>query len=327
MIAALALVGALHFEAPHFAASAPRVAPVRGDAEPRRDVSALRASWREAIELDVPGEVLAGGAWIDGDPAADPGLVALYARALHSAGRDERAAALLARGESAPLVLTRARIAIERDEIPRALELLAQRDGSARFPDEPESYLLLGRARTRAGRASEAEPALVEFVKRAPWHVEAPQAWFLLVEAARARGDVAEAARREEARAKSTEWHAFFRTRRVQARASPKEPLPRFGLAQLWLAANELANARRELDAAIALDPRFCRGLELDAEVARRLGEVERARRRSTEALACDPALVDVHLTLARIARDGGDAAESARCLARYRELGGARDP
>ncbi|MCY2960753.1 MAG: hypothetical protein NTY35_11355 [Planctomycetota bacterium] len=319
MIAALLLVASFAIQA---ASQAER---------PVADVPALRAAWRESLELDVPGEILSAGAWIEREADADAELTALYARALHAAGEDVRAAQLLARGESAPLVLAAARIALDGDEIARAASLLAAPGGAAtatpRFPDDPECWLLLGRAEARAGRLARAEANLVEFVKRAPWHVEAPQAWFLLVDAARARGDAPEALRREESRAKSAEWQAFYRARRLQVRASPAEPLPRYGLAQLWLAAGELASAQREVERALVLDPRFCRGLELDAEITRRRGDAERARTRCAAALECDPKLVEVHLTLARLARDAGDAEGSARELARYRELGGTKDP
>lgn len=295
------------------------------------EFAALRAAWREAIELDLPAEILADAIHIESGSHPDDELAGLCARALHAAGLDERAERLATSYQAGPhSKFAAARIALDRDDPARAIQLLAARAGSTdavRYPAEPECWLLLGRARARAGELARAEPLLVEFVKRAPWHVEAPQAWFLLVDAARSRGDGAEALRREEARTKSAEWHAFYRARRLQVRASPTEPLPRYGLAQLWLAAGELSSAQREVERALVLDPRFCRGLELDAEIARRQGDAARARTRATAALECDPKLVEVHLTLARLARDAGDADGSARDLARYRELGGTRDP
>lgn len=302
----------------------------RDDAPPKptRDVAALRAAWREAIELDEPTEILESGAWIETDAQADHELTALYARALHAAGEDARALKLAARADTAPLALAAARIAIDRDELERARALLAKNESGRempRFPDDPECWLLLGRAAARAGRLADAEPLLIEFVKRSPWHVEAPQAWFVLVEAARARNDAAEALRREASRSKSAEWHAFYRARRLQVRANPREPLPRLGLAQLWLAADELERARTAIESALAIDARFCRGLELDAEIERRLANTDRARARCAEALSCDANLVDVHLTLARLARDAGDAAASTASLNRYRELGGTK--
>ncbi len=294
------------------------------------DVDALRARWREDIELDEPGEILADGAWIEADAHADVTLTALYARALHAAGEDERAAKLCARAEAPPLVLAAARIALDDDEVSRARALLVGKDDlkleKPRFPEDSESWLLLGRAEARAGRLARAEPHLAEFVRRAPWHVEAPEAWFLLVEAARARGDAVEALRRESSRQQSVEWHAFYRARRLQVRANPAEPLPRLGLAQLWLAAGELDRARDAVDSAIALDAQFCRGIELAAEIERRSGATEVARARCAEALLCDSELVDVHWTLARLARDAGDATTSASAYARYRELGGTKE-
>ncbi len=298
-------------------------------AEPVRDVAVLRAAWRDAIELDEPSEILESGAWIESDAQADHELTALYARALHAAGEDARALKLAARVDTAPLALAAARIAIDRDELDRARALLTKAESGReipRFPDDPESWLLLGRAAARAGRLADAEPLLIEFVKRAPWHVEAPEAWFVLVEAARARNDAAEALRREASRSKSAEWHAFYRARRLQVRANPREPLPRLGLAQLWLAADEFERARTAIESAIAVDARFCRGIELAAEIERRLENTERARALCTQALSCDAKLVEVHLTLARIARDAGDTAASSASLTRYRELGGTKE-
>jgi Tfp pilus assembly protein PilF len=299
-----------------------------------RDVDALRTAWREAIELDVPGEVLAAGAWIETDARADAELTALYTRALHAAGLDERAAKLVARSEAPPLVLAAARMALDRDEVDRARSLLVGKTPAPgrtapeapRFPEESAAWLLLGRAEARAGRLDRAEPLLAEFVKRAPWNVEAPEAWFVLVEAARARGDAREAELRERSRLQSAEWHAFYRARRLQVRANPREPLPRLGLAQLWLAAGDLARARAANDAALAIDARFCRGIELAAEIDRRAGALEQARARCAAALECEPTLADPHLTLARIARDGGDSAAADASYARYRSAGGTKE-
>ncbi|MBL8861460.1 MAG: hypothetical protein JNK02_05555 [Planctomycetes bacterium] len=314
------------------AAPRPTPAPERAGDAPQDAAAAARlaAAWREALELDLPGEVLASGAWIETRADADPELAALYARALFDAGQAARAASILARGRSAPLILVEARIALERDELARARALLAPEPGArepVRFPAADECWLLLGRALARADELARAEPLLVEFVRRAPFHAETPQAWFLLVDCARARGDGALALRREESRARSAEWHAYYRARRLQARANPKEPLPRLGLAQLWLSAGELERARAEVTAALELDPRFCRALELAAEIERRAGHVQRATQLAVEALGCDATLVEIHLTRARLARDQGDAQGYAAHLARYRERGGTKDP
>ncbi len=292
-------------------------------------IATLRAAWHEALELDVPSEVLAGGTWIESASDADPELVALFARALASAGLAERADALLGQKSGPQIALARARLALDRDELERAIRELAPPAGSTepvRFPAVPEAFLLLGRAHARAGDLARAEPLLVEFVSRAPWHVEAPQAWFVLVDAALARGDSKGSTSRERSRAQSAEWHAFYRARRVQIRANPSEALPRLGLAQLWLSANELERARDAVESALALDASFCRGQELAAEIERRAGRVEDARARADAALACDSKLVEVHLTLARLARDAGDTTTSNVHLARYRELGGKKE-
>ena len=288
--------------------------------------------WQTAIELDVSTEILQEHDWFEAQRAPDPRLTALYARALHAAGDDESATRLLGPAASAPLALAAARIALDRDEIAQALRLVAapaKSGGSAittRFPEESESWLLEGRARARAGELARAEPLLAEFVKRDPWHVDAPAAWFVLVDCARAQGNAEEATRREESRQKSAEWHAFYRVRRLQVRESPREPLPHVGLAQLWLAADQLDRARRELDAALALDARFCRAIELKGELERRAGHTADSHARCEEALRCDPQLTDVHLTLARLAKAAGKVEESAASYARYRERGGTKE-
>lgn len=307
------------------------VAQAAPPVEAAADTAARIARWQEAIDLDLPPEILRERDWFEAQRAPDSRLVALFARALHAAGDDEAATRLLGPAAAAPLALAAARIALDRDEIALALRHVAPPASGAsanttRFPDEPESWLLEGRARARAGDLTRAEPLLAEFVKRAPWHVDAPAAWFMLVDCARAHGDAAEASRREESRQKSAEWHAFYRARRLQARESPREPLPRLGLAQLWLAADQLDRARSELDAAIALDPRFCRAIEVLGELECRAGRAAEARARCDEALTCDPELTEVHLTVARLARDAGRTEEAAASYARYRERGGTKD-
>lgn len=309
-----------------------RVAQATPPADAAAETAARIERWQAAIELDVSTEILQEHDWFEAQRTPDPRLTALFARALHAAGDDEAATRLLGPAASAPLALAAARIALDRDEIAPALRFVAAPANAGasaittRFPEEPESWLLEGRARARAGELARAEPLLAEFVKRAPWHVDAPAAWFVLVDCARAQGHADEATRREEARQKSAEWHAFYRVRRLQVRESPREPLPRYGLAQLWLAADQLDRARRELDAALALDARFCRAIELQGELERRAGRAAESRARCEEALKCDPQLAEVHLTLARLAKAAGNAEESAASYARYRERGGTKD-
>lgn len=329
MIARLALAFALLALASARASFAQDPAPKSSPAS-ASEFDALRAAWREAIELDLPAEILADASRIEPSSHPDDELAGLCARALHAAGLDERADRLVASYQAGPhRHFAAARIALDRDDPARAVKLLAAPSGSTdavRHPAEPECWLLLGRARARTGELARAEPLLLEFVKRDPWHVETPQAWFVLVDCARARGDATEAQRREAARAKCAEWQAFYRARRLQVRANPKEPLPRLGLAQLWLAAGELDRARAAADAALALDAKFCRALEALAEIERVANRPAEARARIDAALACDPALVDVHLTRARLLRELGQTDASTASFTRYRELGGKKD-
>src|SRR5690606_21812675 len=95
----------------------------------------LAAAWRESLELDLPAEVLTQCAWVEARADADPELAALCARALHAAGLDQRAAAILARARGAPpaaaahYALAGARIALELDDVARARAALAPEPG------------------------------------------------------------------------------------------------------------------------------------------------------------------------------------------------------
>ncbi len=296
---------------------------------PRPSPAETLARWTEAIELDLPAEILKDGAAVARAPDADPRLVALYARALHGAGETDEAIALLGRAQSAPLAIAAARIALDADDFAAVEARLAAPAGASaavRFPDEPEAWLLLGRAHARRADLARAEPILARFVEIAPQHVEAPSAWFVLVDCARARGDAAAVNERLEARRRSAEWQAFHRARRIQAREHPGDPLPRLGLSQLWLHVGDFPRARAHLDAALALDAGFCRALELYGEVERRAGRLDTARARCEAAIACDGKLVDVLLTLARVERAAGRPEDAQRAYARYRGYGGTEE-
>lgn len=337
----------------------------------------LRERWRESLDLDLPAEVLERGLPAvtgAGALARDGEAIALVCRALALTGQETRAREIVDAASVDPtsqawIAVARARLALLDDDLARAVGLLA-RPASAgagdilarvRHPENAESWLLLGRALTRAGASGDAEPVLTRFVEIAPLDAEAPAAWHMLAQAALARGAVDASVGLRARAEQSAQWQAFYRARRLQIRESPKEPLPRLGLAQLWLAVGEHTRAQRVLEELVALAPQFCRGWDLLGEASRKRGDTRAARQAYDRALGCDPALpealfdrgllamlerrwpdarVDLerlvdgpaaaeprflraHLELARALVQLGENAPAARRFAHYRELGG----
>ncbi len=265
------------------------------------DARATLARWREALELDLPAEVLREGPAAtarDGELGQSGEALALYARALAGAGRTQEALALcgserVSENERPWLEIARARLSIEADDLAGARARLTARDSKAelgaRFPDRPEAWLLLGRALWRSDERAAARTALERYLSAAPLDVEAPFAWHMLALEAQRRGDAARAAQCTQAERSSAEWQAFYRTRRMQIREAPHEPLPRLGLAELWIAAGDDARARAVLEELVRLAPDFARG----------------------------------ELALARLEKRAGHADAAAAHHKRYRELGG----
>lgn len=269
------------------------------------DARATLARWREALELDLAAEVLreAPQATEAGGECAQSGEArALWARALAGAGRAREALEVLRPGTLAEaerpwLEIARARLAIEADDLAGARAILVAAESKselgARFPERPEAWLLLGRALWRGEQAAQARVALERFVAAAPLDCEAPDAWHMLALQARRSGEAARAAQCAEAERKSAEWQAFYRTRRLQIREHPREPLPRLGLAELWIAAGDDVRAKEVLDELLRLAPDFARA----------------------------------ELALARLEKRAGHADAAAAHLRRYRELGGTEEP
>jgi len=290
--------------------------------------------WRESIELDLPSEVVREGlprVTGSGDLTAEGEAIALVARALAATGSVERAEELLL--ESNPsdasrgwVAVARARLALVRDDLAGARALLLAEPGAdpaVRFSAIPECWLIAGRALARGGEIAKAAPLLERFLAMAPLDAEAPSAWHIRVQAAIERGDEAGAAELRAKGAASAQWTAFYRTRRLQVRESPDEPLPRLGIAELFLAVGEHARARDQARRLIARFPDFCRGFEALGRVERSAGDLEAARQALERGVACDPGGARTILELARVLAELGDDEASAARYARYRELGG----
>ena len=286
--------------------------------------------WRESIELDLPAEVAEKGLpRVDpgGDLAADGEAIALVVRALAAAGARERAELLLAGAKPSEasrgwVETARARLALDRDDLAGARAILLAQAPVA-FPAIPECWLLAGRTLARGGDFERAAPLLERFLALAPLDAEAPSAWHVLVGAAVEKGDEAKAQELRARALESARWTAFYRTRRLQVREKPDEPLPRLGIAELFLAAGEYARAREVGRELARRFPAFCRGFEVLGRAERALGELDAARASLELGAACDPAGARTLLELARVLDGLGKDEEAAARYARYRELGG----
>jgi len=349
------------------AAQAPAAVP-----PPQAQAAAAHARlehWRESLDLDEPAAVLAEGRALvaaGGALANDAHALGLVARALQASGELDAARELLSRSSAAKpaevLLAERARLALHDDDLQGVLDLLWDESAKApRSPAVPLAWLLLGRAHARLGEWEPAAPLLRRFVELEPLDAQAPSAWHLLAQEALRRGDTATArdcAQREDSLGR---WHAYYRARRLQIRESPREPLPRLGLAQLWLEVDEFARARAVLDELVRLAPNFARGWMALGETQRKQHELEPARRSYDRALELDPSLdiarfnramiaklqardedarrdleqllsgaagsdprfVQAHLELARLYAKSGAGERAQAAFARYRELGG----
>jgi len=365
-LAALALAGAPQDPAPR-----PAPPPAPPAPAPETSPAATIAEWRELLELDLAQPLIDEGVArvsAGGDLAEQGEAVALVARALFEHGREAEAFELLdaARPSEATRVfvdLERARAWIEDDELDRALTfLLPDRDAAApRAAERPESWLFVGRAWMRRGEPARATPFLERFVTLAPLHDEAPAALHMLAQAALRAGDGARATAWSRRAQELGRWHAYLRVRRLQVREQPAEPLPRLGLAQLWLQAGDLDRAEVELRRLFAIAPDYPAGWFQMGEVLRKRGDLAGAARAFDRALAGDPELfvarhnravialgegrlddarrdlelladgahaddpriLGAHLLLARLLAAAGEEAAAAERYARYRELGG----
>ena len=329
------------------------------------------ARWREELELDSLETILAEGpALVSGAGAlARSGeAVALVARALFRAGQEELARNLLEQARpsdadgASRIAIARARLAIESDELNAALRLLLDKVGEApRDPSAPEAWLLAGRALTRLGAGAQADPYLARFLELAPLHSEAPSAWHMRAQHAVARLDARAAQDCRDRGQAAARWQAYMQARRLQRRADPRAPLPRLGVAQLWMQVGELQRARAELQELARIAPDFERGWSHLGQVLAALHEVREAFAAFDRALELDPGaaharlgrgllaleqgrlelaeadlrrLVDeagtdperrlqATLSLARLLLASGRQAEAEGRYARYRELGG----
>ncbi|HIG12594.1 MAG: tetratricopeptide repeat protein [bacterium] len=330
----------------------------------------LRARWRTALELDQAALVVREARAAFEERAAlkkDGELIALSSRALARCGAVAAARAQLTGAEVSPATraavdLGLARMDLEADRLGAVLAALAgEAASSPRFSDQPESWLLYGKALARRGEGEKAQTFLQHFVRTWPLHIEAPSAWHILARAALTRRDLDLARLCRDRGQELSTWHGFHKTRRLQIRADPDAPLPRLGLAQLWISAKQHERAREVLAELCRRCEEFADGFALLGEVERKLERTQAALRAFDRALELDPKLHDVrfnrgvlalfqgqsslargdfealvqgdtaedpryltaHLYLARLLEGNKEKEAAARRFERYRELGG----
>ncbi|TDJ78923.1 MAG: tetratricopeptide repeat protein [Planctomycetota bacterium] len=260
----------------------------------------LIARWREALELDLPGEVLADGPALvtgTGRLRGDGEAVALVARALFFSGQESLARDVLRNARPDPartrsvahVAVARAELALAGDELARVIRSLALEGPGVRHPELPACWLVVGRAYARMGRSERADVFLRRFLELAPLDPEAPSAWYILAQHAVQRRDTDGAGELRARAESSARWQAYYVARRIQIRERPDASLPRLGLAQLWLEVDELERARAALTELVAMAPDFSRGWSHLGEALRRLGDAAGATEAFGRALALEP--------------------------------------
>ena len=249
--------------------------------------------WEALIELNQHRLVFEEAQALVGEEEMDGERLALAARAAAAAGQVELAERWLGLSDGAAVELERARIYLSQDKLEQALAITLSpgEPPQPKHPERADGWMLPCRALARAGELERARPMLEALVERFPHDDEAPAALHLLAQAAIARGDL-EGARSWRERAQSAaRWRALFDARRLQALESPGDPLPRFGLAALWLEVGEARSALKLLDALVTSSPELTRAHALRGDALRVLGELDGSLAAWSRALELDPEL------------------------------------
>lgn len=350
--------------------------------------------WRDALALDRPQDVLEANRkqmvlmpWVDESRDAEGTKWTRSSLLARKFGEDGRAAALIARatllsqkngvGEARKILdaakpsaetaayveLERVHVAIEADELDRALSLALEKPDATepRWPTLPHAWFESGRAFVRKGEAARGAPFLRRFVELAPHDRDTPAALHMLAREAIERRDGATARQCIERAEQIARWHSYWRARTIQVRENPNEPLPQLGLAQLWLQIDDVERARAILQRLLTRHVDFApgwfllgecdrkrndfkaaafsygRALELDPEhlLARnnravialkeeRLADARADFERLVDGPnSKDPLALDAHLQLARVLDRLNEPDVASRRFARYVELGG----
>lgn len=247
------------------------------------------AAWREALDLDLPQEVLRSAPQLLGPKGAleNSGEARyLAARIAFAAGDQSLLAsalqtAALPAAEKPWIQLAQARLALEQDDFTGSLRALGWTQDTG-LPNAlaalPDSWLVLARCFDRQGQHARAREPFERFLSLSPLASEAPSAWHALAREARLRGDAARATQCAQAAQKSAQWHSYYRARRLQMREAPQDPLPRLGLAQLFSSVNRDDLARPYLEELTTRWPKEARGWLEFARLEKRSGQSARAQ-------------------------------------------------
>ncbi len=294
------------------------------------------ARWRESLDLDLPREVVAEKASIEagGALASNGEAIALMARALFSEGREDDALALVAASRETDanrtaLVLERARELLERDDLEAASKLVAgsKSIGPVRFPDRADCWLVRARCLARSGKLVDAAPLFERFLQLAPLSPDGPAACHQIAESLVSRGDAKNAQTWFDRALQLGTWQGFYRARRLQIREHPNEPLPRLGLGQLLLEANEFARAKSVFEELVRVAPNFANGWFHLGEAERQLRALDRAAVDYGKALELDPELANARFNRAVIARIQGRDADAKLDLEHLVSSAAGKDP
>lgn len=256
-----------------------------------RERASTLAELATMLELGLVGEVLEMGLPLvarasedapAGALANDGRAVALVARALFQAGREDQSTELLTLASvdaatGAWIELEWARIDLLRDELDSALGRLVHKDGSLRLPDVPHAWMLTGRTLFRRGNLAASATFLRGFLERAPFHPDTVSALHMLSTEAVQRRDLeaAESLRTESERRRRA--FEMVRARSLQVRANPDDALPRYGLGLAYLELGDAASAVDALAVLLERFPTFQRGYFQYGEALRLTGAREAA--------------------------------------------------
>ena len=342
-------------------------------AQPERGFEETLEWWREAVVLDLPGDVLRGEAE---DLKRHPKLaehgeaIALRARARLLAGDFDAARELLSSASpteetAAHVTIAMARLELAEDGLEAVVKRLrGEKRGTVNeaLKDQPDAWLVLGRALARADSINDAALVLKRFVEMSPYHPEAASAWHILSRHSSIGREFQRAQRFNERANIIGRWHGYFRAHRIRLRENPDAIEPRIGLVILWMQADRPDEALTLLDELAILAPDHCDAHGHRAEALRKLERFSEARKSYDLAIACapdkaglrfnrgwlalqekregdarvdfewivanqqhekDPRYLEAHLELARILMIVGEPELAQKRYARYRELGG----
>ena len=267
---------------------------------PERGFEETLEWWREAIVLDLPGDVLRDE---KDDLKRHPKLsehgeaIALRARARLLAGDFDAARELLARANpteatKAHVTVANARLELAEDNLEFVVKSLrGEKRGTVQdeLSDLPDAWLVLGRALARADSINDSALVLRRFVELSPYHPEAASAWHILSRHA-TQGREFQRAQRFSARAETIgRWHGYYRAHRIRLRENADAIEPRVGLVILWMQADRPDKALTLLDELAVLAPDHCEAHGHRAEALRKLERFAEARKAYDLAIACAP--------------------------------------